>query len=535
MPEDLEFYDRVSPIFNGKKYLVPAPTHCPECRLQRRLAVRNERSIYARKCDLCKKDIISQYPADSKLTVYCQSCWWGDKWDPGKYARKFDFNKKFFPQFESLFRDVPIAGSCNVAPSLDNSEYVNFVSDAKNCYLVFAANWLENCLYSEYIWETKDSVDCSNCTKLELCYFCIDSDNLYNCQYLQQCKGSINCILGYGLRNCQNCFGCINLVNKQYYFFNKELSKTEYEKKVSDIFSDEEKLHKAIAEFNDFSLKYPRKYTSQINCEDSTGNGLKDCSHCYNCFDGYNSEYVKWMMNFPGQCKDCYDVIGCAKIELCYEGMCVYPGYKDLFCNLIFNKNYNIVYSAYCDSGKDVFGCVGMKKGHYAIFNQEYSKEEYEKLAAKIVEHMQKTGEWGEFFPIANSLFAYNETVAHEYFPLSKEEVLARGWKWKEKEVKKVDNNLPICAKCGKNFKFIPQEIKFYKQHKIFLPHECPECRHQVRVKMRNSCFLWQRQCMCTQPDHNHHSRCTKEFETTYSPERKELVYCEECYRKEVY
>ena len=36
---------------------------------------------------------------------------------------------------------------------------------------------------------------------------------------------------------------------------------------------------------------------------------------------------------------------------------------------------------------------------------------------------MKKRGEYGEFFPASMSPFGYNETVAHEYFPLSKEEI----------------------------------------------------------------------------------------------------------------
>ena len=37
---------------------------------------------------------------------------------------------------------------------------------------------------------------------------------------------------------------------------------------------------------------------------------------------------------------------------------------------------------------------------------------------------MMKTGEWGEFFPSSLSPFGYNETVAQEHFPMSREEVL---------------------------------------------------------------------------------------------------------------
>jgi Zn ribbon nucleic-acid-binding protein len=49
--KDLEFYEKVSPSFNGKKYLIPSPTFCPDCRQQRRLTFRNERKLYKRKCD----------------------------------------------------------------------------------------------------------------------------------------------------------------------------------------------------------------------------------------------------------------------------------------------------------------------------------------------------------------------------------------------------------------------------------------------------------------------------------------------------
>ncbi|EKD78561.1 MAG: hypothetical protein ACD_41C00322G0001, partial [uncultured bacterium] len=46
---------------------------------------------------------------------------------------------------------------------------------------------------------------------------------------------------------------------------------------------------------------------------------------------------------------------------------------------------------------------------------------------------------------------------------------------------------------------------------------------------------LWHRQCMCTQTDHGHNGLCPTEFDTTYAPERKEIIYCDECYKKEVY
>lgn len=515
-PQDESFYGKLK---------VPAPTHCPDCRLQRRLAWRNEKSLYKRKCDLCHKDIIAIFPADSKYKVYCQECWWGFSWEPMQYGRDFDFSRPFFEQFAELLKEVPFFSLLNQASSLENSEYVNHVTDAKNCYLVFAANYLEDCLYSSYIWECKDTLDSMFCTKVELCYFCLDCDNLYNCQYLQNSKNCSDCMLGYELRNCKNCFGCVNITNKEFHFFNEPLSKEEYSKRTSEILSDKENFPKIIEKFQQFSLQFPKRYAHQINCEKSTGDGIKNCQNCIECFDGYGGQDLKWMINFPGETKDCYDISGCAKTELSIECQGIFPGYDVKYSNGCLNNSTNVSYCVYLDGGKNLFGCVGTKKAEYCILNKKYSKEEYESLTQKIIEHMKKTGEYGEFFPIKNSPFAYNESIAHEHFPLTKEEALAKSYCWKEEE-KHISNTLKTtteilsCKTCNKNYKLVPKEIQFYKNQHLEIPKNCPTCRAKELRKLRNPRKLWPRQC----------AKCQKEIHSTFAPQRPEIVYCEECF-----
>ena len=59
-------------------------------------------------------------------------------------------------------------------------------------------------------------------------------------------------------------------------------------------------------------------------------------------------------------------------------------------------------------------------------------------------------------FPLKTSPFAYNESTSYEYYPLSKDEVLARGWKWKEEEkVDKVDTP------------YAPQPTEAYDETKV--------------------------------------------------------------------
>ncbi len=514
-----------------KKIAVPPPTHCPDCRLQRRLAWRNEKSLYKRKCDLCEKDIIAIFPADSKFTIYCQECWWSYNWDPMRETHVYDFSRPFFEQFAELMRDVPFFSLFNQASSLENSEYVNHVTDAKNCYLVFAANFLEDCLYSSFIWECKDTVDCIYSTKLELCYFCLDCDNLFNCQYLQNSKNCHDCILGFELRNCKNCFGCVNLQNKEFYFFNQPLTIETFGQKVAEIKKSPEKFAEKIQEFHAFSLKFPKRYAHQINCESSTGDGIKNCKNCTDCFDGYGGEDLKWMLNFPGETRDCYDISGCAQTELSYECQGIFPGYGVKFSNGCLNNSQNVTYCLYLDGGKECFGCIGTKKAEYCILNKKYSREEYFKLKEKIIAQMRAAAsvredvQYGEFFPINISPFCYNETVAHEHFPLTKEQVLAKGWHWKDDKKSSATafssiHEILNCTICQKNYRIIPAEIKFYEKHQLPIPQKCPTCRNKELLSLRNPRKIWQRNCQ----------KCQAPISTTYPPSRPEIVYCEKCF-----
>jgi len=50
--KDVEFYEKISPIFQDRKYSIPTPKLCPDCRQQRRLSFRNETKLYKRNCSL---------------------------------------------------------------------------------------------------------------------------------------------------------------------------------------------------------------------------------------------------------------------------------------------------------------------------------------------------------------------------------------------------------------------------------------------------------------------------------------------------
>ena len=88
-------------------------------------------------------------------------------------------------------------------------------------------------------------------------------------------------------------------------------------------------------------------------------------------------------------------------------------------------------------------------------------------------------------------------------------------------------NQVLVCKDCKKNFRITKGELDFYKRMNIPIPRNCPECRHTRRFKNRGPNKLWHRKCM--------KGGCKNKFETPYSPDRSEIIFCEKCYQQEVY
>lgn len=124
------------------------------------------------------------------------------------------------------------------------------------------------------------------------------------------------------------------------------------------------------------------------------------------------------------------DICFFEKCQWCYESMSLI-GYGYRFTNFC-RDSVDLFYCDNCHSCKNCFGCIGLRQKEYCILNKQYTKEQYEELLGRIIPHMEARGEYGEFFPTKYSLFGYNETLAHDYFPLTKDEALARGLKWQE-------------------------------------------------------------------------------------------------------
>jgi len=433
---DFEFYEKID---------VPEPTFCPECRMQRRFAFRNERCLYKRKCDFSGKEIFSQFSPKAPIKVYDRDIWFSDKWDPMDYGRGYNFNKPFLKQLKELIKEVP--WSSRTVQSMVNSDYSNGASFLKNCYLIFNAGNSEDCAYGNRVDQSKDCYDNSYIDKCEICYenFMISgcyksffSSNCIDCQEIYFCHDCIG---------CTNCFGCTNLRYKKYHIFNQSYTKQKYQKKIEEFnLGSYMIIQELISKTKKEHLKYPKKYMFGRKNVNATGEYIynsKDVKNSFDVLDGENLKYCQFIGFKPGT-TDSYDftVFG-INSRLVYETAIAGRGLNRIkFCYSVWPDCRNLEYCMECHSSSDLFGCIGLKHKQYCILNKQYSKKEYEVLVAKIkkqinempyLDKKDRIYKYGEFFPIELSPFAYNETTAREYFPLSKEEIIKQGYTWYDK------------------------------------------------------------------------------------------------------
>lgn len=538
-----EFLQKISPVFNGKKYLIPDPTLCPDCRLQRRVAWRNERSYYHRSCGLCGKSIVSLFSPDKPNPVYCNLCWWGDKWDSKTFGKSYDPNRPFFDQVQELMNVVPeltIQNDDGIGSV--NSAYCQDLALCKNCYFVIGTWHTEDSYYSSMnVSYDRFVCDSGNLVYSELCYECLDSQKLYHCAFVQNSENCSDCFFGFDLKGCRNCFGCIGLRQKEFHIFNQPFSKEAYEKeKARWDLGSYAVLEQLKAQYRQWILQFPRKNMNLQNCKNTIGNNNFNCKNCFG-FGLLSSEGGRYCHQCDGP-KFCSDIFNSGNPQWCYEGMVPDNSYLTHFTWFSW-RDKHVLYSLNCHDSENLFACVALRRQKYCILNKQYSKEEYENLVPKIIARMQIDNEWGEFFPISMSYFCYNETVAQELFPLTEEAATEKGFPWKERDPKEygpqtciipdhirdAGDTLPreilACIQCRKNFKIIREELAFYRKMTLPIPRKCSDCRHCDRLALRTPYKLFSRFCV----------KCKKPIQTSYSKERPEIVYCEECYLKTVY
>ncbi len=498
------------------------------------------------------------YPPEAPYTIYCPRCWWSDTWDPFAYGKNYDFSKPFFEQLNELWHRAPLLGLSIDAPTSEASPYNNHAGHLKNCYLLFWADFTEDCSYGAYVLRSKSVVDSSFLILCESSYDLAHAFKTARSMGSYDLLESVDCGFLRDSENCQNCFLGANLRNKKHCFLNKPLAKEDYFAEINkwdtgSYKTFQELKRRATAHWKNFPPR-PVYERFAVNC---TGNRIYDSKNCKECFEvagSADSKYLTLMYQPP--VTDCYDVSGWGNnMERCYE--CGVVG--ENVASVRFTQEsgltlHDVDYGKLSTGGAYHFGCVSVKKGMYCILNRRYPEGEYWKLREKIIEHMNampyidRAGNayrYGEFFPPEMSPSAYNESMAYRFFPLSREEANSRRYRWRETgdrdhTITKSPHELPDhikdapggivnevigCAACPRGFKIIPDELSLLRTMNLPLPRRCPFCRINEKLDAWVKEFrLARRTC----------GACGAEFDTPHTKEDAPHILCKPCYLKEV-
>lgn len=540
---DFNFYEKIK---------VPAPTWCPPCRLKRRFSHRNERTLYKRQCDLCKENILSIYSPKGIYKTYCPKCWYSDKWNPFEYGRDFDRTRPFLEQFIELDKSIPHLALFQ-KNSVD-SPWVNYETDDKNCYLNVGGHFNQDCAYNQYALKSRDCLDNFWMMHGEFSYENILCENAY------KNTGSIFCFecqdiwFSFDCRNCSNIIGCSGLRNKKYCIFNKQVTKEEYADFISQNINGSRDSFNSLRDISKKAWKDNFQRASfidrSVNC---TGNLIKDSKNCHDVWNVEKSENSSHSL-LCLDLKDSHDCFSVWESELCHEVMAGMNLSQVYFSTHIFGPSSNIYYCNLFFGSNNCFGCSNFNNSEYTILNKKYSKEDYEKLKAEIIKHMDdmpfvdKAGrvyKYGEFLPFEASSFSYEESVANEYFPMSKDDMKKEGVNILDHQVENVydvevvespdsikevsDDILNKAIKCqetGKLFKLIDMELAFYRRFNLPLPTKSPFARHYNRLKFISGHLeLLDRNC----------AKCGDKVKSVYREDEFPTIYCEKCYQQEVY
>ncbi|OGI65738.1 hypothetical protein A2642_05075 [Candidatus Nomurabacteria bacterium RIFCSPHIGHO2_01_FULL_39_10] len=547
-PDDFSFYEKMK---------VPPPSWCPECRMTRRLSCANSWSLFWRNCNKCEKRMLSMFPLQKDLTVYCQQCWWADDWDGTEYAMEYDVSRSFFAQLKELAKKTPYTTLETSYSTLKNCEYSNSIAYSKNCFMTIWADFCENVYYSSILNGLKWSSDCLRGWESELCHESTGFIRSYRAFFSEDFDDCVDIWFCRNCYNCTNCIGCVNLRGESNCIFNVKYSKEEYAKKLKELdFSSWDNIQKFEKEAREFWLTKPfREYNGNSFNLNVTGEHVYKSKNSKECYILNGAENCKWcqLITVDGS-RDCMDYTGWGnKAELLYECLQVGDGASRCkFASHCFPDALNTEYCHWAVSSKNNFGCVNLKRKSHCILNKQYSKEEYEKLKEKIIADMKnnpyvdeqgRAWSYGEFFSPGFGNFAYNNSNANKFIPKTKEEATSLGYSWNDAvnpsaECPMKSGALPQtiaeteetilqeiieCMSCKRSYKIVQGELDLLCKMNLPVPHECPKCRENRRFARMNAPGMHHRTC----------AKCEKEIYTPYAPERQEIVYCVKCYQGE--
>ena len=232
--EDMAFYEKISPTFGDKKYLIPTPTKCPDCRMQQMMSFSNLHKLYTSEHQ--GKKIISPYTPQEQVNVMLCKERFGDENNALDYGRQRDSTQSLFAQWRMLQQTAPRWDRITLGS--ENCDRCQNVDHGKNCYFVKSSYGVEQCYYSDRLIDADHCIDCHLLNDAHACYDVIDGETCHEVVSSQKVKNCSYSAMLFDCENCSHCLACAGLRNQEYMILNKKVSPTEFLAVIQSIQND---------------------------------------------------------------------------------------------------------------------------------------------------------------------------------------------------------------------------------------------------------------------------------------------------------
>ncbi|PJA47370.1 hypothetical protein CO172_01910 [Candidatus Uhrbacteria bacterium CG_4_9_14_3_um_filter_36_7] len=340
--------------------------------------------------------VLSFHHPGSGIRVLPDTEWYNRDFSSITYDYKKD--KSFFDQMRIFEKQIPFLATYNVIPPEHSLTLVSLGD--KDSYFVFASKSI-HCFYSTCATDSEDSSLIFLGKSIIKSHHVLHSERLFNCRYVRESRDCMDSCFLFDCRNCKNCFGATNKRNREYLWFNEQLSKQEWEKRRSEVDLGKRSIEQMmIKQFESLLLLdtvWPENFNEKT--ESSTGEYLTNAIDCSSCFfaDGrcIHNYQTTWL--FGDSQDNAFDWCPCDSRGTCFCAL-VYFSNELKFCFRCRSCD-TCEYCMMCTDCKNCFACIGLSHKQFHIFNKPYSEEEYWKRIDEIKCLMLDRGEYGKFFP----------------------------------------------------------------------------------------------------------------------------------------
>jgi len=532
-----------------KMLRVPPPNFCPTCRRIRRLTNMSYSQLFKRECDAPghNESIISIFSKECPFLVYDYKYFIDDEFDPFSFGIKYENGNSPMETLLEFRKKFPVPSFLNRDPSSINSEYSNGGRDLKNGYYVMACYHVEDAWYSLMIDKSRNVMDSYYIHDSEFVYNGINSDHLYKSSFIYFSSNCTDSNFLFDCRNCMNCFGCVNLRNAKYGVYNKKLTKEEYETFINSITPFSRKtITDSKERFWQLVKSLPMNGPRIIASDNVMGVKISNSRNLFDVTDSVNSENIRHSDGALSH-KDSMDFL--------YSGGHSSLLYMDTNIGSHSSRVKFSISSKFCTDCEFIFNsknlnncfmCFGLQNKSYCILNKQYTEEEYFKIIDEIKTEMLKRGEYSDGPGFGFSAQAYNFSIGQILYPLTDKEIQNFGGYVAQEpetnvgdlEILNIDqlpqiinevkddilNKAIRCEITSRPFKIILSELSFLRRMGLPLPTIHPSVRMENRWKISPVGKKYMTTC----------AKCDKKIESLFNPKEEFILYCEDCYKKEV-